>query len=158
MRDNKGNTFYIQGTILAAASIITRILGLIFRIPLTDIIGDEGNGAYSNAYEIYSSALLLSTYSIPVAVSRLVSAKEAKKEYRNSFLVFKVALVFSFIVGLLMAFLVYRFAGPLSKMLFKSESSAIPLRALAPTIFVFAVMGVLRGFYQGKNTVIPTSI
>jgi stage V sporulation protein B len=158
MRDNKGNTFYIQGTILAAASIITRILGLIFRIPLTDIIGDEGNGAYSNAYEIYSSALLLSTYSIPVAVSRLVSAKEAKKEYRNSFLVFKVALVFSFIVGLLMAFLVYRFAGPLSTMLFKSESSAIPLRALAPTIFVFAVMGVLRGFYQGKNTVIPTSI
>ncbi|MBO7335712.1 MAG: polysaccharide biosynthesis protein [Lachnospiraceae bacterium] len=158
MRDNKGNTFYIQGTILAAASIITRILGLIFRIPLTDIIGDEGNGAYSNAYEIYSSALLLSTYSIPVAVSRLVSAKEAKKEYRNSFLVFRVALVFSFIVGLLMAFLVYRFAGPLSTMLFKSESSAIPLRALAPTIFVFAVMGVLRGFYQGKNTVIPTSI
>ena len=158
MSNKDRNSFYIQGSILAAASILTRILGLIFRIPLTGIIGDEGNGAYSNAYEIYNNALLLSTYSIPIAVSRLVSIREAKKEFRNSYKVLKTTFLFASLVGLIMSMLVWYFAGPLSQMLFKSASSAIPLRALSPTIFVFSMMGVLRGFYQGKNTVIPTRI
>ena len=78
MGDHKKNSFYIQGTILAAASILTRIMGIAFRIPLTRIIGDEGIGAYSNAYEVYNLALLLSTYRIPIAVSKLVSARESK--------------------------------------------------------------------------------
>ncbi len=158
MSEKRGNSFYIQGSILAAASIISRLLGLVFRIPLTNIIGDEGNGAYSNAYEVYNIALLLSTYGIPIAVSRLVSLKESKKEYRNSYRIFKVAMGFAGIVGLIMAVLVYVFAEPISVKLFQSPMSAIPLKMLAPTIFVFAIMGVIRGFFQGKNTVIPTAI
>lgn len=158
MSDNKGNSLYIQGSILAAASIISRLLGLIFRFPLGAIIGDQGNGVYSNAYEIYNMALLLSTYGIPVAVSRLVSAKETQKQYKNSYKIFKVAMIFSAIIGMIAAVIVFIFAEPLSIKLFKSPSSAIPLRFLAPTVFVFAIMGVLRGFFQGKNTMIPTAI
>ncbi len=158
MSEKKGNSFYIQGSILAAASIISRLLGLIFRIPLTKIIGDEGNGAYSNAYEVYNIALLLSTYGIPIAVSRLVSLKESKKEYKNSYRIFKVAMGFAGGIGLIMAVLVYVFAKQISVKLFQSPMSAIPLRMLAPTIFVFAIMGVIRGFFQGKNTVIPTAV
>ena len=83
MAGKKQNNFYVQGSILAAASILTRIMGIAFRIPLTRIIGDEGIGAYSNAYEIYNLALLLSTYSVPIAVSRLISERESKKEFVN---------------------------------------------------------------------------
>ena len=158
MGDKKKNSFYIQGTILAAASILTRIMGIAFRIPLTRIIGDEGIGAYSNAYEVYNMALLLSTYSIPIAVSKLVSARESKKEYINSYRVFKTAMIFSAIAGAIAALVTYFGAELFSTTLFKSESSAIPLRFLAPTIFVFAIMGVLRGFFQGKNTMLPTAI
>ena len=158
MGDKKKNSFYIQGTILAAASILTRIMGIAFRIPLTRIIGDEGIGAYSNAYEVYNMALLLSTYSIPIAVSKLVSARESKKEYINSYRVFKTAMIFSAIAGAIAALVTYFGAEFFSTTLFKSESSAIPLRFLAPTIFVFAIMGVLRGFFQGKNTMLPTAI
>lgn len=158
MGENKKNSFYIQGTILAAASILTRIMGIAFRIPLTRIIGDEGIGAYSNAYEIYNLALLLSTYSIPIAVSKLVSARESKKEYINSFRVFKTAMIFSAAAGALAALVTFFGAEYFSKTLFKSVSSAIPLKFLAPTIFVFAIMGVLRGYFQGKNTMLPTAI
>ena len=158
MGNKKNNSFYIQGTILAAASILTRIMGIAFRIPLTRIIGDEGIGAYSNAYEIYNLALLLSTYSIPIAVSKLVSARESKKEYINSYRVFLTALVFSAVAGALASLVTFFGAEFFSLSLFKSASSAIPLKYLAPTIFVFAIMGVLRGFFQGKNTMLPTAI
>ena len=158
MAEKKKNSFYIQGSILALASILTRVMGIAFRIPLTRIIGDEGIGAYSNAYEIYNLALLLSTYSIPIAVSKLVSARESKKEYINSYRVFKTAMIFSVISGAIASLITFFGADFFASKLFKSASSAIPLRYLAPTIFVFAVMGVIRGYFQGKNTVIPTSI
>lgn len=158
MGNKKKNSFYIQGSILAAASILTRIMGIAFRIPLTRIIGDEGIGAYSNAYEIYNLALLLSTYSIPTAVSKLVSARESQKEYINSYRVFKTAMAFSAAAGFIMALVTFLGANFFSVTLFKSESSAIPLRFLSPTIFVFAIMGVLRGYFQGKNTMLPTAI
>jgi len=158
MGDKKKNSFYIQGSILAAASILTRIMGIAFRIPLTRIIGDEGIGAYSNAYEIYNLALLLSTYSIPIAVSKLVSARESKKEYINSYRVFLTAMGFALVAGALAALVTFFGAEYFSITLFKSESSAIPLKYLAPTIFVFAVMGVLRGYFQGKNTMLPTAV
>lgn len=158
MGNKKKNSFYIQGSILAAASILTRIMGIAFRIPLTRIIGDEGMGAYSNAYEIYNLALLLSTYSIPTAVSKLVSARESQKEYINSYRVFKTAMAFSAAAGFIMALVTFLGANFFSVTLFKSESSAIPLRFLSPTIFVFAIMGVLRGYFQGKNTMLPTAI
>lgn len=158
MASSKKNSFYIQGTILAAASILTRLLGIVFRIPLTRIIGEEGIGAYSNAYEIYNLALLLSTYSIPIAVSKLVSARESKKEYINSYRIFKVSMWFSVVAGAIAALITFLGADFFAKNMFKSASSAIPLKYLAPTIFVFAIMGVLRGYFQGKNSVLPTSI
>lgn len=158
MAEKKKNSFYIQGSILALASILTRVMGIVFRVPLTRIIGDEGIGAYSNAYEIYNLALLLSTYSIPIAVSKLVSARESKREYINSYRVFQTAMCFSVVSGAIAALVTFLGADFFATTLFKSESSAIPLRFLAPTIFIFAIMGVLRGFFQGKNTVIPTSI
>ena len=158
MAERKKNSFYIQGSILALASILTRVMGIVFRVPLTRIIGDEGIGAYSNAYEVYNLALLLSTYSIPIAVSKLVSARESKKEYINSYRVFRTAMCFSLVSGAIASLVTFFGADFFATTLFKSESSAIPLRFLAPTIFVFAIMGVLRGFFQGKNTVIPTSV
>ena len=64
-RNNKKDGFIVQAGILAAASIICRIIGLLYRGPLTGIIGDEGNGYYSTAYNIYTIVLLVSSYSIP---------------------------------------------------------------------------------------------
>lgn len=152
------NNFLVQGSILAIASIIVRIIGLLYRIPLTKIIGDEGMGYYSSAYLVYNIALILSSFSLPLAVSKLVASRTIKKEYKNSFRIFVSALVFGVIIGLATFLIVFFGADFFAVNVLKSARNAIPLKVLAPTIFIFSVMGVLRGYFQGNGSMIPTSI
>ena len=76
MSDNtpQNSNFIVQGGILAAAGIISRIIGFIYRIPLQNTIGDAGMGYYSAAFQIYSIMLIISSYSLPVAVSQHLPA------------------------------------------------------------------------------------
>lgn len=156
----KQASFISQGIILAAASVIVRLIGVIYRIPLANTIGNDGLGAYSNAFEVYSIALLLSTYSIPTAISKLISEREDKKEYGNSYHLLQVGMVFAAVLGFFASLLLFIGADFIAEHIFKEAdlSTAIPLKVLAPTIFVFSIIGVIRGFFQGKHTVIPTSV
>lgn len=156
-RTDKKNDFLMQGSILAAAGIIVRLIGLMYRVPLTRIVGSEGMGYYNTAYEIYSLVLLLSSYSIPVALSKLISSSEAKKEYHNSYRIFLSAMCIAVVAGGAASALLFFGADMLATMI-GWPSAAIPLKVLAPTILVFAVMGVLRGFFQGKRMMFPTAI
>ena len=87
--------FLIQGAILAVAGIITKIIGFVYRIPMLNIMGLQGQGYYEIAFQVYSMALLISSYSMPLAVSKLVSARIAKGQYKNAQQVFKAALMFA---------------------------------------------------------------
>lgn len=154
-REHKNN-FLIQGTILGAASIIVRLIGLLYRVPLTDIIGDMGNGYYSSAYNIYAMILLISSFSIPLAVSRILSARLARQEYANVHRLFVGSMIYAVIVGGIGALAAYFLApyiipGNMSR-------GALALRVLSPTIFFSAVLGVFRGYFQGHNTMVPTSV
>lgn len=158
MSDKKSNTnFLMQGGILAIAGLITRFIGMLYRIPLTRIVGTEGMTYYNNAYEIYNITLLISTYSIPVAVSKLISAKDSKGEYINSNRIFRVGLLISSGIGFLASLLLILFSDTLAAAM-NWPSAAIPLRYLAPTIFVFSIMGMIRGLFQGKKTNVPTAL
>ena len=95
----KKNSFLMQGSILALAGIVTKLIGFVYRIPMTNLLGEQGNGIYSVAYGIYNIALTLSSYSLPLAVSKLVSARFAKREYRNAWRIFQDALLFALIAG-----------------------------------------------------------
>ena len=75
---NRSN-FIMQGSILAAASILSRLIGMLYRLPVTNIITDHGNDYYSAAYEIYNIILLISSYSLPLAVSKLISRSEERR-------------------------------------------------------------------------------
>ena len=79
----KKSNFIVQGGILAAAGILSRIIGIARRFPMEHIIGDVGNGYYSAAYEVYAMMLIISCYSLPLAVSKVVSAKIGKRQYRQ---------------------------------------------------------------------------
>ena len=125
------NNFLVQGGLLAAASIIVRFIGLLYRLPLTDIIGDEGMGYYSSAYSIYNIALLISSYSLPLAVSKLVASRVIKKEYKNSFRIFLTAIIVGSIVGLATSLIVYFGADFFAIYVSKSPRTAIPLKVLA---------------------------
>jgi stage V sporulation protein B len=154
---NKNNKYLVQGSILGIASILSRLIGMLYRVPLTRIIGVEGMGTYGAAYEWYNLALLLSSYSIPLAVSKLVAAREIKKEYKNSYRIFLSAMGLAATVGAFASLIIY-FGAEVWAKLSNLPSIAMPLRVLAPTIFIFSIMGVLRGLFQGKRTMIPTAI
>ncbi len=158
-RNRRSDTkFLMQGSILAMASIISRIVGLIYRVPLTATIGKTGNDYYGTAYEIYNIILLISSYSIPLAVSKLVSARMAKGHVKDANKVLHGALLFAFITGGTASIVVYFGAEFFTGSLLKTPLSAIALKVLAPTLLVVAILGVFRGFFQGLGTMIPSAI
>ncbi len=154
----KGTNFLVQGSILAMASIISRIIGLIYRIPLTDIIGDVGNNYYGCAYEIFNLMLIISSYSLPIVVSKLVSAQMAKGKRRMAYRILKCSLLFALCSGLTVALIVYFGADFFAGTLLKTPNSVFALRILAPALVLVAILGVLRGFFQGMGTMIPSAV
>ncbi len=162
MGEKKGtrvrSNYIMQGSILAAASIISRIIGMLYRLPVTNIIGDQGNSYYSAAYEVYNIILLISSYSLPLAVSKVVSAKVALGEHRNAWRSFKAAMCMSLVVGVLASALTFFGAGFFTGTLLNTPESELCLKVLSLAIFVMAIMGVLRGYFQGMGTMMPTAV
>lgn len=156
-RQNKTN-FLVQGSILAAASIISRIIGLIYRIPMTSIIGDVGNNYYGCAFAIYNIILIISSFSLPQAVSKTVSAQVAKGRFSSAYQVFKAAMLFAVISGLAASLVVYFGAEFFTGTLMRTPHSVYALKVLSPVLLVVAVLGVLRGFFQGLGTMMPSAV
>lgn len=154
---DSGN-FLVQGSILAAAGIIVRFIGLLYRIPMTRILGEDGNGYYSTAYEIYNIGLILSSYSLPLAVSKMIAAKRVREQYQDARRVFQSGLLFGLMAGGLMTLILLFGADWITTTIFNSPNSALPLKVMAPTIFVFSIMGVIRGYFQGQGNMVPTSV
>ncbi|MBU3840188.1 MAG: polysaccharide biosynthesis protein [Candidatus Ruminococcus intestinipullorum] len=157
-RGSRESDFLIQGAILAAAAVIVKVIGALYRIPLTNIIGDEGNGFLGYAYEIYAMALMLSSFSLPIAVSKLVSTKMAMHQPQNAYRIFKCAMAFAITVGVTVALLIFLGADFLAKHLMESPLSVYTLRVLSPALLIVAVLGVMRGYFQGVGTMIPTAL
>ena len=157
-KKTKKDDFLLQGAILAIAAVVVKIIGVLYRIPLTNILGDEGNGYYGYAYEVYAMTLMLSSFSLPIAVSKLVSARMASGQKKNAFRVFVCSVVFAIVIGILAAVLIFLGADFISTSMMESPFSAYALRVLAVGLFTVAVLGVLRGYFQGLGTMIPTAI
>ncbi len=143
----------MQAGILAMASMIVRVIGLLYRAPLTAIIGDEGNGYYGTAYNIYTIILMVSSYSMPSAISKLMAQKLAVGEYRNANRVFRCALTYGVLVGLVGSGLLFfgaRFLVP--------DVAVCVLQVFAPTVFLFGILGSMRGYFQARGSMVPTSV
>ncbi|MBQ9928880.1 MAG: polysaccharide biosynthesis C-terminal domain-containing protein [Lachnospiraceae bacterium] len=155
MPSNKKNDGMImQAGILAVAGIIVRIIGLLYNSPMAAILGDEGIGYYNMAYNAYTIVLLISSYSIPSAISKVIAQKLAVKEYRNAHRIFKCALVYVLVVGGIASLFVFFGTG----FLVQIEYAMLPLKVLAPTIFFSGILGVLRGYFQAHKSMVQTSV
>lgn len=152
----KKKNMLLQGGILAGAGLITKVIGFAYRIPMNNMLGDEGNGLYSVAFGIYGIALTISTFSLPLAVSKLISARAAKGEGRNAQRVVVNSMLYALTAGLLIMFALYFGSGVLED-IYRKPGLALPLRILAPTTFIVALLGVFRGYFQGFGDMVPTS-
>ena len=129
-KNSSKNNFIMQAGILAAAGIISRIIGLLYRGPLQSVIGNLGLGYYQSAYNYYTIILLISSYSIPSAISKAIAQKLGEKEYRNAHRLFHGAMIYVLVVGGIASLFLFFGAG-----LFVSGAAVTVLRTFAPTIY-----------------------
>lgn len=153
MEEKSSNGILKQAGILAGAGVIVRIIGLLYKSPLTSIIGDEGNGYYNAAYNWYITALMIASYSIPSAISKVMSQKFALGQYKSAQRLFRCALIFVGISGTICGILLMA----LSKFLV-GEGGSYVLRVFGPTVLLYGPLGVLRGYFQAHRTMVPTSV
>jgi len=150
-------SFVKQAAILAAAMLFARLIGFLYRLPLTHFIGDEGNALYGVSFQFYLFLLVLSSAGLPAAVSKMVSERIARRQYRNAHEVFKAAMTLAVGFGLAGSFLLWIFAGALAEW-FRFPESVYAIRAISPAVVLVAVMAVFRGYFQGMGNTVPTAV
>lgn len=156
-RDYRKHKFLMQGSILAIAGIFVRLIGLFYRIPMISIIGTKGSGYYTSAYSVYSLFLILSSYSFPAAISKIISERLAEGRFTDVKNVIKHAFILAFVVGLIMFSIMY-FGADIISIFHRKRLLRFALRALAPTLFIMSFLGIFRGVFQGMGNMIPTAI
>lgn len=161
MEQNKQQTgaHILKGAmILSIAVFISKIIGILYRIPLTGAIGDAGNGIFAPAYQVYMVMLTLSSVALPTAISKMVSERIAIGAYLDAQKVYKVAMMYSVIVGSVLSIILWFGADAIAVAFFKMPEAAAPMQALVPAIFIVAIMAVMRGYFQGMNSMTPTAV
>lgn len=153
----KGQSFIKGAAILGMAGVLVKILGAIYRIPLSNIIKSEGLGYYQTAYPFYVLLLTISTAGVPVAIAKLVSEKRAQEDYAGAHKVFKVALISLIGLGFITATVIALGASHIVNYL-GNVNAYYSLIALVPALFFVPIMSAFRGFFQGRQSMVPTAL
>ena len=143
--------------LLTAAGILVKVLGVIYKIPLSHILTDEGMGYFNSAYTVYAWLFVLSTAGLPTAISILVSEQISRGQLRAVKRLVSVSARIFLLVGLISTGLLLCFAGPVSALIGNADSR-FAMIAVAPTLAFTALTGVLRGYWQGQGNMMPTAL
>ncbi len=144
-------------TILAIAGIISKVFGAIFRIPLTNMIGAEGQAYYSAAYPVYQLFYVIATAGFPVAISRMVSERIAKGDYINAHKAYKLALKVSAVLGVISFAIMFIGAGAIARF-YKLPGAEASMRAVSFALLFTPFLASLRGYFQGRQEMKPTAL
>ena len=151
-------TSLVKGTaVLAAAGLFVKFLGAFFRIPLANMIGAAGMASYAPAYSLYNFLLVFSTAGIPVAVSKMVSERQADGRCREAAQVFHLSRMLMFMTGITGFGIVFLYAEEIAG-LFHVPGASLSMRAMAPALFLVPLVASYRGYFQGMGTMLPTAI
>lgn len=155
--EQKQSTFFGGAAILAVGILVVKLIGMFYKIPLVNIIGQQGTADFNNAYNIYAVLLTVSTAGLPVAVSKLVSEANALKRYNQVRSIFRLALGLFLLLGVLSFGVMYFRADWLAGLMHDSKA-AMGIRALAPAVVCVGCLAAFRGYSQGHSNMAPTSI
>ena len=158
MANTKGQNYMHGAAILTVGVIIMKLLGAVYKIPLGNILGDEGYSMFIGAYSIYNVFFTLATAGLPVALSRLVAEADAAGRVRQENKTFHVALRTFFVIGLAFSMVMYFFPNWLADNYLENPDAALSIRAMAPAILLVCVVSAYRGYCQGNGNMIPTTV
>lgn len=148
----------LKGTvILAVAALISKILGVIYRIPYQNITGNLGFYVYQQVYPLYSVLLILATAGFPTAVSKLVAERLALGDREGAKRVFRVSILALSVTGLTFFLLLY-FGAPFIARFMEDENLILPLRSVSYALLIVPVMAAIRGYFQGHQNMVPTAL
>lgn len=153
-----GKNSFIRGAfVLAAASLAAKVIGALFKIPLGNLLGGDGMGIFTIAYNIYAALFVISTAGLPVAISKMVSEANALGRRDESRRIFFTALAAFSLLGLGFWVVLWLGADAFAALV-GCSGAALAVRAAAPSLFLAAVMSVIRGYYQGLSDMTPTAV
>ncbi len=153
----KNKTFVKGAVILGIAGLTIKVLGAAFRIPLTNIIGDDGMGYYQTAYPIYVLFLTIATAGIPTAISRMVAERNAIDQPYEAHRVFRLSFLLLLAIGLFSSSILF-FGAERITALIQEPEAVYAMKAIAPALFFVPLMASFRGYFQGRQNMTPTAV
>ena len=158
MSESPKKQSFLAGTaLLAMATIIVKVIGAFYKIPLNAIIGKQGFSYFNTAYEIYAVLLMVSTAGLPVAMSRMISQATAMHHYNQVRRVYNTAQTIFLGMGIVGSLLMTVFCRQLANFLNQPDAWAA-IGALGPSVLLICIMSTYRGFFQGQGNMLPTSV
>ena len=158
MAGKKGQNYLHGAAILTLGVVAMKILGFFYKVPLGNLLGDEGYSMFIGAYSIYAIFFTLATSGLPVALSRLVAEADARGRVRQEEKIFRVALVSFTLLGLLFASILFFFPHWLAAVYLENPDAGPSVRAMAPAILLVCMVSAYRGYCQGNGNMIPTTV
>ena len=156
-KNSKNKSFVGGALILGIAGVLIKLMGMCFRLPLTNIIGDDGMGYYQTSYPIYNLLLSIATAGIPTAISRMVSERNALDRPGDANKVFKVSMLLMLGIGAVTSSIFIFGADFITGTLLHEPNAAWCMRAIGPALFVVPLMASFRGYFQGRQDMVPTA-
>ena len=147
---------FLQGTaVLAMATVLVKLMGFLFKVPLNNIIGEDGFGYFNTAYDVYNVLLMISTTGLPVAMSRMISQAQTLGNHAQIRRIYKTSLYVFLTIGVVGSLGMLIFCKPLSVMVTTNENSWAAIAALAPCVLLICLVSAYRGFFQGQSNMTP---
>lgn len=153
---NNGKNFLQGALILAGANFLVKIIGALFKVPLRELVGDDGMGIFNVAYQIYTFMFIIATAGFPIAVSKMVAESIANNDEYDAKRVFQTAAILLGIIGVAGSTALYTFADNLAGFLGNADS-ALGIRVIAPAVFFVSLLSAYRGYFQGRQNMYPTA-
>ena len=153
----KNKSFVAGAIILSIGGIITKVMGAVYRIPLTNLLGVEGMGLYHLIFPFYTLLLAASSAGIPVALSRLIAERIRLNDYKGADKIFKTAYASMSIVGIFFAVLLF-FMSDNVLLTHGNSNISDSYKMISPAVFLVTQISVLRGYFQGRMSMVPTAI
>ncbi len=152
-----GNSFMSGVLVLSLSTLIVKIIGLAYKIPMIAYLGAEGMGYFNSAVEIYAMLCVISTAGLPVALSMLISAHRERGAFGEARRIYRVALGVFLVFGAVGSGLMLAFARPLAAAIGNREAF-LCIIAIAPALFFVCFSGAVRGYFQGLRRMVPTAV
>lgn len=152
------NTYVKNTIILFVSMVISKIVGAVFKIPLTNILGGIGMGYYSTAYSLYTPVFAMTAAAVPTVIIKAVADNIALRRFANAQKVLRTAVVIFGATGLIGTAAILALARPFSDTVAQSPQSVWGIIAIAPSVFLCCISSVYKGYYEGCCNMMPSAV